>query len=164
MRADHEGARDGRVVQRRRDVPPEFTPEGEFGLRGRRLWSDGVLYILGLARELLRRDARKGGGETAGGDVAKELDDKAGGGCIWKTKRVLNCLHRQLCRLLCARYPPLTVVATTSRELSAMGRAASGIDVAFDPEAAEFSEGEVFDFARARHEVSIATSRIIGSR
>lgn len=124
--------------------------EGAASLRG----SDGVLYILGLCEGNFCEETR--GKEPGNGRVvimAKELDDKAQDGCIWKTKRVLKLppTANFVDYSALAIHHSTQSVAITSQENSQLwvGQLSGGSDGAFDPEAAEFSEGEVFDFPRA---------------
>jgi hypothetical protein len=123
--------------------------EGAISLRG----ADGVLYLLGLCEGNFCEETR--GKEAGNGRVvvmAKEVDEHAPGGCLWKTKRLLSLppTVNFVDYSAFAVHHSTQAVAITSQENSQLwvGELSGGSDGAFDPETAEFTAGEVFDFPR----------------
>lgn len=135
----------------------EFTFEGDskgfeggVSLRG----SDGVLYLLGLCEGNFCSETH--GKEVGNGRVvvmARQDAVDADSRCTWKTVRVLE-LPKSVAFVdysAIAIHHATQSVALTSQENSQLwiGKLAGGADGAFDPAAAAFSEGKVYDFPRS---------------
>jgi len=124
--------------------------EGAISLRG----ADGVLYLLGLCEGNYCEETR--GKEAGHGRVvvmAREDDASAPGGCLWKTKRVLELppTANFVDYSAFAVHHSTQAVAVTSQENSQLwvGELSGASDGTFDPETAEFTAGKVYDFPRA---------------
>jgi len=123
--------------------------EGAISLRGK----DGVLYMLALCEGNYCEETR---GKQAGNGrvvvMAREPDTKAVGGCLWKTKRVINLPKTAnfIDYSAFAVHHSTQAVAITSQENSQLwvGQLSGGSDESFDPDTAEFTDGKVFDFPR----------------
>jgi len=122
--------------------------EGAISLRG----ADGVLYLLGLCEGNFCEETR--GKQVGNGRVVIMARAAAeGGGCFWKTVRVLELPPS----VAFVDYSALAVhhstqaVAVTSQENSQLwiGSLSGASDGQFDPSAAEFTEGKVYDFPRS---------------
>ena len=121
--------------------------EGVASLRG----ADGTLYLLGLCEGNHCAEGDRGK-DQGNGRVVVMRREAVGAECLWRTVTTLS-LPRTAAFV---DYSALSIhhatraVAVSTQEGSQLwvGQLAGGADGAFDPAAAEFSEGRVYDFAR----------------
>ena len=123
--------------------------EGATSLRGQ----DGILYILGLCEGNYCSETK--GKEVGNGRVVvmkRSEAHEAPGGCVWKTVTTLE-LPKSVDFVdysAFALHHSNAAVAITSQENSQLwiGALSGGSDGKFDPAAASFSEGTIYDFPR----------------
>jgi len=137
--------------------------EGGAALRG----VDGELYLLGLCEGNFCSEAR---GKQAGNGrvvvMARTDAPDAPGGCLWKT--VATLALPQTANFVdysaLAIYHGTGSVAVTSQENSQLwvGTLVGGADGSFDPSAASFSDGAVYDFPRTTGSCEVQYCNIEG--